>query len=108
MCGVLAMVTSIVIGVMVGMIAGYFGGLVDSILMRIVDVFSAIPWIIMVTVVSLLFKKGIASIIIVIGHSSNSSSNNGNDLIAYTVFNFPRSHSNYQMWIDAEDSLEVW
>lgn len=65
--GVLAMVTSIVIGVMVGMIAGYFGGLVDSILMRIVDVFSAIPWIIMVTVVSLLFKKGIASIIIVIG-----------------------------------------
>ena len=49
------------------MTAGYFGGLVDSILMRIVDVFSAIPWIIMVTVVSLLFKKGIASIIIVIG-----------------------------------------
>ena len=65
--GVLAMLTSIVIGVTVGMVAGYFGGIVDNILMRIVDVFSSIPWIIMVTVVGLLFKKGLASIIIVIG-----------------------------------------
>ncbi len=65
--GLLAMITSVVIGVVVGMIAGYFGGIVDSILMRIVDVFCAIPWIIMVTVVSLLFKKGLTSIIIVIG-----------------------------------------
>ena len=65
--GVLAMVTSVFIGVTVGMISGYFGGIVDSILMRIVDVFCAIPWIIMVTVISMLFKRGIVSIIIVIG-----------------------------------------
>lgn len=65
--GVLAMITSVVIGVIVGVVAGYFGGFVDSLLMRIVDVFSAIPWIIMVTVFALLFKKGIISIIIVIG-----------------------------------------
>lgn len=65
--GVLAMVTSVFIGVAVGMISGYFGGIVDSILMRIVDIFCAIPWIIMVTVISMLFKRGIVSIIIVIG-----------------------------------------
>ncbi len=65
--GLLAMITSVGIGVVVGMVAGYFGGIVDTILMRIVDVFCAIPWIIMVTVVSLLFKKGLTSIIIVIG-----------------------------------------
>ena len=65
--GVLAMITSVTIGVAVGMVAGYFGGIVDSILMRLVDVFCAVPWIIMVTVVSLLFKKGLASIVIVIG-----------------------------------------
>jgi len=65
--GILAMVTSVFIGVAVGMISGYFGGIVDSILMRIVDVFCAIPWIIMVTVISMLFKRGIVSIIIVIG-----------------------------------------
>jgi peptide/nickel transport system permease protein len=65
--GVLAMITSVTIGVAVGMVAGYFGGIIDSILMRLVDVFCAVPWIIMVTVVSLLFKKGLASIVIVIG-----------------------------------------
>jgi len=65
--GVLAMLTSIVIGVAVGMVSGYFGGIVDSILMRMVDVFSSIPWIIMVTVFGLLFKRGLFSIIIVIG-----------------------------------------
>ena len=65
--GVLAMATSVLIGVTVGMISGYFGGVVDSICMRIVDIFCAIPWIIMVTVISLLFKRGLVSIIIVIG-----------------------------------------
>ena len=65
--GVLAMVTSIVIGVSVGMMSGYFGGVVDSFFMRLVDVFSSIPWIIMVTVFGLLFKRGLFSIIIVIG-----------------------------------------
>ncbi|MDO4266088.1 MAG: ABC transporter permease [Eubacteriales bacterium] len=65
--GVLAMLTSIVLGVTVGTVSGYFGGLVDNILMRIVDVFQSIPWIIMVTVVGIVFKKGLFSIIIVIG-----------------------------------------
>lgn len=65
--GVLAMVTSVVLGVVIGMTAGYFGGIIDSILMRMADVFCAVPWIIMVTVVSLLFRKGLFSIIFVIG-----------------------------------------
>ena len=65
--GVLAMITSVSIGVAVGMISGYFGGIIDSICMRIVDIFCAIPWIIMVTVISMLFERGITSIIIVIG-----------------------------------------
>ena len=65
--GVLAMLTCIVLGVFVGTVAGYFGGVVDSLLMRIVDVFPSIPWIVMVTVVSIYFKKGLFSIIFVIG-----------------------------------------
>ncbi len=63
----LAMLTSIVIGVTVGLVSGYFGGFLDSLMMRVVDVFSSIPWIIMVTVIGLLFKRGIFSIIVVIG-----------------------------------------
>lgn len=65
--GLLAMAASVTIGVAVGMVAGYFGGIVDSVLMRIVDVFCSIPWLIMVSVVSLFLKRGITSMIIVIG-----------------------------------------
>lgn len=65
--GVLAMIASITLGTAAGIAAGYFGGIVDSFLMRLADVFSAVPWIIMVTVISLLIKKGIFSIILVIG-----------------------------------------
>jgi peptide/nickel transport system permease protein len=65
--GVLAMLASASIGILVGTVAGYCGGIVDSILMRFVDVLSSIPWLILVTVVSLFMKRGIQSIIIVIG-----------------------------------------
>ena len=65
--GFLAMVTCVCVGVVVGTISGYFGGWVDSLLMRIVDIMSSIPWMILVTVISLFLKRGLKSIIIVIG-----------------------------------------
>lgn len=65
--GVLAMLACVSIGIVVGTAAGYYGGLVDSVLMRVVDVMSSIPWLILVTVISLFIKRGLRSIIIVIG-----------------------------------------
>ena len=65
--GVLAMIASCCIGIFVGTVAGYVGGIVDAILMRIVDILSSIPWLILVTVVSLFLSRGIKSIILVIG-----------------------------------------
>ena len=65
--GILAMVISTGIGVFVGTVSGYFGGMADSILMRAVDVLSAIPWMILVTVISIYMTPGIEAIIIVIG-----------------------------------------
>lgn len=65
--GILAMLISTSIGVLVGTISGYFGGKLDSILMRIVDIISSIPWMILVTVVSIFLKPGLEAIIIVIG-----------------------------------------
>lgn len=65
--GVLAMMMSVTIGVTVGTVSGYFGGIVDAVLMRIVDVMQSIPWLVLVTVVSIFFKQGLSSIIIVIG-----------------------------------------
>ncbi len=65
--GVVAMLISTVIGVLVGTVSGYFGGLIDSILMRIVDVLLSIPWMILVTVISIYMKPGLQAIILVIG-----------------------------------------
>jgi peptide/nickel transport system permease protein len=65
--GLMAMLISTVIGVMVGTISGYFGGIIDNILMRLVDVLSSIPWMILVTVVSIFLTPGLNAIILVIG-----------------------------------------
>ncbi len=65
--GVLAMLASVLIGSLVGIVAGYFGGLMDSILMRTVDVLSSIPRLVLVIVLSVFLKPGLTTIIIVIG-----------------------------------------
>lgn len=63
----LAMLTSATIGTAVGLISGYFGGWIDSLLMRIVDILSSIPWIVLVIVLSVFLKPGLETIILVIG-----------------------------------------
>ena len=65
--GFLAMVMSMSIGVALGLISGYFGGIIDAVLMRLVDVISSIPWIIMVMVIGMLVGRGFLSLILVIG-----------------------------------------
>lgn len=65
--GVASMITSGLLGTAVGMCAGYFGGAVDSLLMRGVDVLCAVPWIILVTVAALFLKPGLLTIVLVIG-----------------------------------------
>lgn len=65
--GFLAMLTSVGVGVVIGTVSGYYGGKIDNLLMRLVDVISSIPWMILVTVVSLFIKGGLFSIILVIG-----------------------------------------
>jgi peptide/nickel transport system permease protein len=65
--GILAMLISTSIGVLVGTVSGYFGGRIDNILMRTVDVISSIPWMILVTVVSIFLTPGLKAIILVIG-----------------------------------------
>ena len=68
--GVLAMLMSVCIGVTIGTVSDISGGSIDAILMRIVDVMQSIPWLVLVTVISIFFKQGLSSIIIVIGFFS--------------------------------------
>lgn len=65
--GLLAMITATLIGAVVGIVAGFAHPRVDSLLMRLVDFLSSIPWMILIIVVSVFLKPGLATIIIVIG-----------------------------------------
>lgn len=51
--GVIVSAINILIGVVWGSISGYFGGLVDLTRERIVDILSGMPWIILMTVLTL-------------------------------------------------------
>ena len=65
--GVLAMATATFIGTVIGLVSGYFGGWVDTVLMRSVDVLSSIPWMVLVIVLSAFLRPGMSTIILVIG-----------------------------------------
>ncbi len=54
--GLLATAVGIFIGAVVGAIAGYYGGWVDSLLMRMTDMFIALPRIFMLIIMSLLMR----------------------------------------------------
>lgn len=43
--GAVAVIISSVIGIIIGILSGYFGGAVDMILMRVAEIFSAIPFL---------------------------------------------------------------
>jgi oligopeptide transport system permease protein len=57
MVGIIATLMSLLIGVGYGAIAGYLGGRMDNVMMRIVDVFYSLPYIIIVIVLLSMFKK---------------------------------------------------
>jgi len=65
--GVAAITIRLLIGTLIGGIAGYYGGPVDSVLMRITDVFLALPTLIIVLAVVSLLGPSIRNLILVIG-----------------------------------------
>jgi oligopeptide transport system permease protein len=59
MVALVATAVSLVIGVSYGAISGYFGGKIDNIMMRIVDLIYAVPYMIIVIVLLALFEKSL-------------------------------------------------
>jgi oligopeptide transport system permease protein len=65
--GIFATLISLTIGVLYGGIAGFSGGRVDNIMMRIVDIFYAIPLLLWVILLMVLLKPGLQNILTAIG-----------------------------------------
>jgi len=76
MVGIISTFVSLIVGVSYGAIAGFFGGKIDNIMMRIVDVIYSIPYILIVIVLLSVFggtntPKWIQSISSLFGSASN-------------------------------------
>lgn len=65
--GISAALITIVIGVTVGALAGFFGGRVDSLLMRITEFFQVLPNLLFAMVVVMLFSPSLLNIAVAIG-----------------------------------------
>jgi ABC-type dipeptide/oligopeptide/nickel transport system permease subunit len=66
--GLLATLIALVIGVTVGLVAGYAGGLTDALLMRLVDLILAFPFLLLVIAVTAVVKEsGAGSALLVLG-----------------------------------------
>ncbi|EBA8953883.1 dipeptide ABC transporter permease DppC [Salmonella enterica] len=59
--GCLVVVLSLVMGIILGLVAGYFGGLVDNIIMRVVDIMLALPSLLLALVLVAIFGPSIGN-----------------------------------------------
>jgi peptide/nickel transport system permease protein len=65
--GLITLIEASVLGTIVGLVAGYKGGWVDSVVMRITDVFLAFPSIILALAVAAALGRGITSVMVALG-----------------------------------------
>jgi len=65
--GLVATVVSLIIGVVWGAVAGFFGGRLDEVMMRIVDVLYSLPFIFFVILLMVTFGSNIILIFVAIG-----------------------------------------
>ncbi|ADE57776.1 ABC transporter permease [Aminobacterium sp. EBM-42] len=68
--GLIAVSISLIAGGAIGAIAGYFGGRIDNILMRIMDVQLAIPTILLAIVISSALGPGLFNLMVAVGITS--------------------------------------
>jgi oligopeptide transport system permease protein len=67
MVGVVATIVSLVIGISYGATAGYLGGRIDHVMMRIVDILYALPFMFLVILLMVFFGRNIVLIFVAIG-----------------------------------------
>jgi len=64
--GILATIVPFIIGSLIGLLAAYYGGWVDSVLMRTLDIFMAFPFLVLVIAIVAVLGTGISNFYIAI------------------------------------------
>jgi peptide/nickel transport system permease protein len=59
-----------ILGVLIGAISGFFGGIVDTILMRFVDILLSVPLLYLLIVLAVIFHPSVKILILVIGFTA--------------------------------------
>jgi oligopeptide transport system permease protein len=67
MVGIVGAVIAVIVGTLYGVIAGYLGGRVDSVMMRLVDVLMAIPYMFVLILMLVVFGRSLLMLFIGIG-----------------------------------------
>ncbi|PLX14786.1 MAG: peptide transporter [Salinivirgaceae bacterium] len=65
--GFIAVAISLLIGIVLGLLAGYFGGIIDRIIMWLINVVWSIPTLLLVIAISMVLGKGFWQIFIAVG-----------------------------------------
>ncbi|MFQ5989637.1 MAG: ABC transporter permease [Candidatus Methylomirabilales bacterium] len=66
MLGVVVLSLAVLIGVPLGLIAGYFGGLAETLIMRVTDVFLALPPVVLALAITAAFERSLLNSMIAI------------------------------------------
>lgn len=64
--GLLGVILPFLLGTSIGLIAGYFGGIIDTLLMRLLDIMLAFPWLILLMAIIAVLGPDISSFYIAI------------------------------------------
>jgi len=65
--GIVATFISVVVGLFFGALSGYYGGVTDSVVMRLTDVFLAFPYILLAILLISLMGMGLGPVLVAIG-----------------------------------------
>ncbi len=65
--GVIAVSIALALGLALGPLSGYYGGAIDSVIMRVADVFFAFPYILFVLLLVVVLGPGFRNVFIAIG-----------------------------------------
>jgi len=64
--GVTVVLANLLIGIVLGLLAGYFGGTLDEVIMRITDIFFAIPFLVMAMALVVAIGRGLKAVVAVL------------------------------------------